>query len=73
MFTPFTKLKANVSRPIAGAGLGLPLTKVLVELPGGSLAIETAFGTGTTVRGTFPTTPTVLPTPAPIAADTDPG
>jgi signal transduction histidine kinase len=72
VFTPFTQLKADVSRPIAGTGLGLPLTKALVELHGGSLAIESTLGAGTTVTVTVPASRVVRPVPAPADADSDP-
>ena len=69
VFTPFTQLKANVSRPIPGTGLGLPLTKALVELHGGSLNIDSPVGTGTTVTVTLPAKRIVQPAPAPVGAD----
>ncbi len=37
-----------------GAGIGLPLSKQLAELQGGTLSIDSAPGTGTTVTVTFP-------------------
>ncbi|HYD30380.1 MAG TPA: ATP-binding protein [Azospirillaceae bacterium] len=37
-----------------GTGLGLPLTKALIDLHGGRLELETAPGAGTTVRLVFP-------------------
>jgi len=37
-----------------GSGLGLPLTRALIELHGGRFAIESAPGVGTTVHVTFP-------------------
>ena len=37
-----------------GTGLGLPLAKLLVELHGGRLSIESDLGKGTTVRITLP-------------------
>ena len=38
----------------AGTGLGLPLSKHLVELHGGRMEIESRVGQGTTVRVTLP-------------------
>ncbi len=69
VFTPFTQLKANVSRPIPGTGLGLPLSKALVELHGGSLIIDSTVGAGTTVTVTLPANRIVRPQPAPVSAD----
>jgi two-component system, cell cycle sensor histidine kinase PleC len=40
-----------------GTGLGLPLVKALIELHGGSLDIDSAAGSGTTVRLHFPPGP----------------
>jgi len=69
VFTPFTQLKANVSRPAPGTGLGLPLTKALVELHGGSIHIESAPGAGTTVSVNLPAKRIVQPLAAPAPAD----
>ena len=54
VFTPFTQLDANISRKVQGTGLGLPLSKALVELHGGALTIESEKGKGTTVTVRFP-------------------
>ncbi|MEO5338586.1 MAG: ATP-binding protein [Magnetospirillum sp. WYHS-4] len=54
---PFVQLADQMTRHHEGAGLGLPLTKNLVELHGGHLTIETAPGRGTTVTATFPLAP----------------
>jgi len=43
-----------LSRRDEGTGLGLPLTKKLVELHGGVLDIASVPGKGTTVTATFP-------------------
>ncbi len=69
VFTPFTQLKANVSRPIPGTGLGLPLTKALVELHGGSLVVDSVLGAGTTVTVNLPVRRIVRPATAPLRAD----
>ena len=52
--TPFGQAESDIARDQEGTGLGLPLSKHLVELHGGSLTIESRPGEGTTVRATFP-------------------
>ncbi|MGK9168542.1 hypothetical protein KXR53_19670 [Inquilinus limosus] len=51
---PFRQLENAVTRKAAGTGLGLPITKGLVEAHGGSLAITSEPGRGTTVCVEFP-------------------
>jgi signal transduction histidine kinase len=46
---PFEQLDNGLARKYDGAGLGLPLTKHLVELLGGSLTIKSRVNQGTTV------------------------
>jgi len=46
---PFRQIDSALSRKHAGTGLGLPLTKGLVELHGGTISIESEPGIGTTV------------------------
>lgn len=46
---PFHQLDSSLARRFEGTGLGLALTKALVELHGGTLAIESREGEGTTV------------------------
>ena len=50
----FSQLHPSGVKESAGTGLGLPLAKLLVELHGGHLSIESALGKGTTVRITLP-------------------
>jgi signal transduction histidine kinase len=52
--SPFVQLEDPLTRRHQGTGLGLPLTKSLVELHGGLLAIVSAPGAGTTVTARFP-------------------
>ena len=52
---PFGQIESALSRKHQGTGLGLPLTKALVELHGGTLDIESELGNGTRVSLTFPT------------------
>ena len=47
--SPFGQVDSRLARKYEGTGLGLALTKALVELHGGTLAIESAPGVGTTV------------------------
>ena len=51
---PFGQIDSAMTRERPGTGLGLPIVKALVELHGGSLAVESALGAGTTVRVRFP-------------------
>jgi two-component system heavy metal sensor histidine kinase CusS len=46
--------RGDASRSSAGTGLGLALVKSIVDLHGGSVAIESSTGRGTTVTLTFP-------------------
>jgi len=51
---PFGQIDSKLSRKFDGTGLGLPLTKRLVELHGGTLAIESEVAEGTTVSVLLP-------------------
>jgi signal transduction histidine kinase len=51
---PFRQVESTFARTHEGTGLGLPLTKALVELHGGTMRIESTLGEGTTVTVTFP-------------------
>ena len=50
----FGQVDNALSRKYDGAGLGLPLSKRLVELHDGTLKIESTVGAGTTVTIQFP-------------------
>jgi len=60
---PFRQVDSTLSRRYEGTGLGLPLTKHLVELHGGALGIESRLNEGTTVTFTLPAM--VLPSARP--------
>ncbi len=53
-FEPFSQVDNALSRRFEGTGLGLPLSRKLVELHGGTLAIESLVDHGTTVTVTLP-------------------
>lgn len=54
---PFEQIESEHSRKHEGTGLGLALSKSLVELHGGNLKIESVLGEGTTIIFTLPNTP----------------
>lgn len=51
---PFTQVDSSLARRYEGTGLGLPLTKSLVELHGGRFELDSEPNKGTTVRAVFP-------------------
>jgi signal transduction histidine kinase len=64
---PFRQVDTVLSRRHAGTGLGLPLSKALVELHGGQLMIESRLGEGTTVTVRLPAARVVAEPEAPAA------
>jgi PAS domain S-box-containing protein len=58
---PFGQIESALSRKNQGTGLGLPLTKALVELHGGVLDLQSAPGIGTTVTVVLPADRVVTP------------
>ena len=54
---PFGQVESELSQRHQGTGLGLPLTKELAELHGGSLTMESNVDVGTTVTITLPPDP----------------
>jgi signal transduction histidine kinase len=51
---PFRQIDSSLSRRYQGTGLGLPLTKSLVDLHGGEMTLESTVGVGTTVTVILP-------------------
>lgn len=64
LFEKFRQLDSSHNRRYEGTGLGLALTKQLVELNGGAITAESAFGTGSVFTFTVPGALTPLDAPA---------
>ncbi len=57
LFTPFFQLDTSYTRRQEGTGLGLALTKRLVELHGGHVAVESQLDSGSVFRFSIPLLP----------------
>jgi signal transduction histidine kinase len=54
IFTPFWQVQQHASRNAGGSGLGLSITRRLVDLLGGDISVESAVGVGSTFRVRLP-------------------
>jgi signal transduction histidine kinase len=60
---PFTQADSSLSRRHEGTGLGLPLTRALVEMHGGRFTLQSELGEGTTARIELPAARLIHPEP----------
>jgi two-component system, OmpR family, phosphate regulon sensor histidine kinase PhoR len=63
IFNRFNRLDTPLTREREGTGLGLYITKSLVESLGGQIAVESKEGLGSTFTVCLPTAPDILPGP----------
>jgi PAS domain S-box-containing protein len=54
VFEPFVQLNKSSGTASEGTGLGLPLTRKLIELHGGTLTLDSRLGEGTRIEVSFP-------------------
>lgn len=62
VFSVFGQAESILTRSHEGSGLGLPISRRLIELHGGTLDLESVLGEGTIVTITFPTQRTAYQT-----------
>jgi PAS domain S-box-containing protein len=79
LFTPFSQIDSGLARKFEGTGLGLAMVKLLAELHGGTVAVESSVGEGSRftvwlpLRAAHQATPTPargIPVVEPVAAGT---
>jgi signal transduction histidine kinase len=57
VFEEFRQVDGSLTRQSGGTGLGIPISKRLVELHGGVMGLDSEFGVGSTFWFTLPRTP----------------
>jgi CheY-like chemotaxis protein len=63
LFDAYTRMDQKQHKYVEGTGLGLPITKRLVALMGGTITVESHYGKGSTFTVRFPQ---IVTNPAPI-------
>ena len=61
---PFEQVESSLARSHGGTGLGLPYSKKVIEIHGGSLVLESALNRGTTVTVRLPSRRVIANVPA---------
>jgi signal transduction histidine kinase len=56
LFDPFFRTRAAAAQAVQGTGLGLTITKAIVDAHGGSISVESALGSGATFQVQLPRT-----------------
>lgn len=59
IFERFSQAEENTSRQFGGSGLGLNISKILVEKQGGNMSVESVFNKGSKFLFTLPYVPTL--------------
>ncbi|MFN7211179.1 MAG: ATP-binding protein, partial [Aggregatilineales bacterium] len=54
IFEKYQQIQSDMQRGVTGTGLGLPITRDLVELMGGMITVKSAVGEGSTFTVTLP-------------------
>jgi PAS domain S-box-containing protein len=67
LFQPFSQIDSGLARKFEGTGLGLIMVKLLAELHGGSVAVQSAVGEGSRFTVWVPLRQTEEPVEEPIA------
>jgi PAS domain S-box-containing protein len=57
LFKPFSQIDSGLARKFGGTGLGLAIVKILAELHGGTVAVESAVGEGSSFTVWLPFRP----------------
>jgi CheY-like chemotaxis protein len=72
LFTPFNQVDSGLARKFEGTGLGLAMVKLLAELHGGTVAVESAVGKGSCFSVWLPFLPSLGAAWAPAKTATAP-